>query len=166
MHFEPWTWPGAKLVCIDIDGAHLLLETPGRTHRVWLPAGLPEPGVPLAAVIELDDYAPQRSAAAIALWHAILAPRVRRRAARPRAIVVRGDALRRVLMLRALDGHLAGASHPAIADELFGAERVAVEAWRTSSLRGQAIRLIDLGRRLMRGGYRDLLKPPKPHHRA
>lgn len=133
-----------------------------RTHRLWLPAGLPDPGVPLAAIVELDAYAPQRAATALALWRDLVAPNSRRRAApRPRAVVVRGDALRRVLTLRALDGHLAGASHRAIADELFGAERVAAEAWRTSSLRAQAIRLVKLGHRLMRSDYRALLKPPK-----
>lgn len=155
-----------KTVCVDADGAHMLVETAGRTHRLWFPAGLPEAGVLLAAVIELDDYAPQRTTAALALWRDLVKPDLRRRTARPRAVVVRGDAVRRVLMLRALDGHLAGASHRAIADELFGAERVATEAWRTSSLRAQAIRLIDLGLRLMRGGYRDLLKPPKPRRAA
>lgn len=166
VRFEPWMWPGTKIVCVDDSGTHLLVERAERTHRLWLPAGLPDPGIALAAIIELDEYAPQRTAAALAFWRDLVAPPPRRRAAQPRAVVIRGDAMRRVMMLRALDGHLAGASHRAIADELFGAERVATEAWRTSSLRAQAIRLIDLGLRLMRGGYRDLLKPPKPRRPA
>jgi hypothetical protein len=38
---------------------------------------------------------------------------------------------------------------------------VAAEPWHTSSLRGRVIRLAAYGRRLMVGGYRDLLKPRK-----
>jgi hypothetical protein len=56
---------------------------------------------------------------------------------------------------------LAGASYRTIAEVLFGADRVAAEPWKTSSLRGQVLRLVAEGRRLMRGRYRQLLRPPK-----
>lgn len=70
--------------------------------------------------------------------------------------------IRRIAVLRALDGRLAGASYRTIADELLGPPSlVTPAAWKTSSLRGRAIRLVAAGRRLMEGGYRDLLKPPR-----
>lgn len=60
-------------------------------------------------------------------------------------------------MLRALDGHLAKASYRAIAQQLFGHERLNREPWKTSSLRAMTIRLVRGGIGLMRGGYRKLL---------
>jgi hypothetical protein len=60
-------------------------------------------------------------------------------------------------MLRALDGHLDQASYREIADALFGAEAVARYAWKTSSIRGQTIRLVKDGVRMMKAGYRRLL---------
>ena len=69
--------------------------------------------------------------------------------------------MRRIAVLRALDGWLAGASYRALAEGLLGPEALTPSAWKTSSVRGQVIRLIATGRRLMNGGYRDLLKPPR-----
>ena len=67
--------------------------------------------------------------------------------------------LRRLaLMLRALDGHLARASYREIANALFGSEAVARYAWKTSSIRGQTIRLVKDDVRTMKGGYRRLLR--------
>jgi hypothetical protein len=60
-------------------------------------------------------------------------------------------------MLRALDGHLERASYREIADALFGAEAVARYSWKTSSIRGQIIRLVKDATRMMKGGYRKLL---------
>jgi hypothetical protein len=65
---------------------------------------------------------------------------------------------RLILMIRALDGHLAEASYREIADALYGAEAVARYAWKTSSIRGQTIRLVQDAVRMMRGGYRELLR--------
>jgi hypothetical protein len=61
-------------------------------------------------------------------------------------------------MLRALDGHLTDASYREIAQALFGAQRVQREAWKTSSLRDQTIRLVKGGVDLVRAGYRKLLR--------
>lgn len=65
---------------------------------------------------------------------------------------------RLVLMLRALDGHLAEASYREIARVLFGIQRLERESWKTSSLRDQTIRLVKGGLALMRAGYRRLLR--------
>lgn len=68
----------------------------------------------------------------------------------------RGARLR--MILQALDGSLAGASHRDIAMEVFGPDRVA-EAWRDprSHLRDSVRRAISRGRMLMMGGYRQFV---------
>jgi len=68
----------------------------------------------------------------------------------------RGARLR--LILQALDGSLAGASHQDIAMEIFGPDRVA-QAWRDprSHLRDSVRRAISRGRMLMMGGYRQFV---------
>ena len=65
---------------------------------------------------------------------------------------------RLLLALRALDGHLEGASYRTIAEVLFGPARIPDRAWKTHDLRSRTIRLVQLGVRMMRGGYRDLLR--------
>jgi len=65
---------------------------------------------------------------------------------------------RLVLMVRALDGHLAEASYREIAEALFGTRRVERDTWKTSSLRDRTIRLVRGGIDLMRAGYRRLLR--------
>ncbi|WP_439373240.1 DUF2285 domain-containing protein [Bradyrhizobium sp. DASA03120] len=66
---------------------------------------------------------------------------------------------RLALSLRALDGHMDGASYRAIAEVLFGPRRISEQAWKTHPLRGRIIRLLKAGLALMRGGYRALLRP-------
>jgi hypothetical protein len=61
-------------------------------------------------------------------------------------------------MVRALDAHLADATYREIADALYGAEAVTRYAWKTSSVRGQTIRLVKDAIGMMRGGYRKLLR--------
>ena len=54
----------------------------------------------------------------------------------------------------------------AIAEALFG-ERVPKGAeFKDNSLRGQVIRLVRYGTRLMRGGYLDLLRPERRARRS
>ena len=67
---------------------------------------------------------------------------------------------RLIQCLLALDARQDGASHRAIAQALFGAERVSARAWKTHDLRNRTIRLVQSGRALMRGGYFDLLRYP------
>jgi hypothetical protein len=72
--------------------------------------------------------------------------------------ITRRHRQRLTLMVRALDAHLADASYREIADALYGAEAVARYAWKTSSIRGQTIRLVKDAIGMMRGGYRRLLR--------
>ncbi|ESZ23270.1 DUF2285 domain-containing protein [Mesorhizobium sp. L2C067A000] len=69
----------------------------------------------------------------------------------------RGARLR--IVLQALDGSLAGASHQEVAIALFGSRRVE-EDWRHPGghLRDQVRRAIQRGRFLMGGGYRQFLR--------
>ncbi len=61
-------------------------------------------------------------------------------------------------MLRAVDGCSGGASYREIAENLFGARRVASEPWKTSPLRDTTIRLVRDGLAMIAGGYLDLLR--------
>lgn len=109
----------------------------------------------MAALIPLDDDVPLRLAGL---------QRLRRRLGGqvagpvPRAWTITAHLRRRlVLMVRALDGHLVGASYREIALILYGAEAVSRYPWKTSSVRGQAIRLVKHATVTMKGGYRKLL---------
>lgn len=60
-------------------------------------------------------------------------------------------------MLQAVDGRLAGATYPEIAEAVFGAERVSAIAWKSMALRDTTMRRVRDGLKLVRGGYRTLL---------
>jgi hypothetical protein len=108
----------------------------------------------LSVVIPLDGDFPVRAAAASRLW-----ARMQGHASSETPCSLtkqRRDRL--VLMLRALDGHLAAASYQEIAEALFGETRLEREPWKTSSLRDRTIRLVKGGLALMRDGYRKLLR--------
>lgn len=80
---------------------------------------------------------------------------------RPSAAVrpARRDALVRMRTLAAIDGAALGASERDIGILLFGCERIGA-AWSSdSSLRAQVRYLLQRGRNLVAGGYRDLLAP-------
>lgn len=66
--------------------------------------------------------------------------------------------LRLIQMVRALDGHQAQASYREIALVLYGPAAVARYPWKTSSIRGQTIRLVQDAVVTMEGGYRKLLR--------
>ncbi|WP_229184889.1 DUF2285 domain-containing protein [Bradyrhizobium oropedii] len=65
---------------------------------------------------------------------------------------------RLILALRAADGWLEGNSYRKIAQGLFGAHRIPDRGWKTCDLRSRIIRLVKMGLRLIRGGYRALLR--------
>jgi hypothetical protein len=136
------------------DGRHVIIRTDRGELRVWALDDQVEK--PLAIALPLDDDLPIRIKAALRLW--------------ARSVHLRGNPTtsplpltrqrhdRLMLMLRALDGHLADASYREIAQVLFGARRLEHEPWKTSSLRDITIRLVRGGRALMQAGYRKLLR--------
>jgi hypothetical protein len=63
--------------------------------------------------------------------------------------------------IRALDARAAGSTYRAIAEVLFGKKRIPDRAWKTHDLRNRTIRLVQSGLALMRGGYRELLRPQR-----
>ncbi len=107
-------------------------------------------------VLPLDDDLPVRAETALRLWARIVGSAAN--SDRESLSLTRQRCDRLVLMLRALDGHLAEASYREIARVLFGVRRLERESWKTSSLRDQTIRLVKGGVALMRAGYRRLLR--------
>lgn len=137
------------------DGTHVIIRDDGINHQLWL-IDLPSGAMPMAALIPLDATAPQRTDAALRFWRFIAHGRPRT----PPAPLRKGERL--IAALRALDGHLAGASYRAIAEALFDPSRLASEPWKTASLRDTVIRLVRTGIATMRGDYRNLLGPRRP----
>jgi hypothetical protein len=76
----------------------------------------------------------------------------------PRSRLTAAQRTRLARCLVALDGYLRRDSYRTIAEALFGADAVKDEVWRTASLRGVTIRLVQAGRTLMEGGYLRLLR--------
>jgi hypothetical protein len=86
-----------------------------------------------------------------------LADLVKHRALRPQLHPPAKQGLRLSIVLQALDGELAGASHRDIAIALFGAEK-ARAGWRSRSMRDKVANAIKYGVFLMNGGYRKYLR--------
>jgi hypothetical protein len=130
------------------DGHYLISGSGHGEHRLWLP-NPPADGAELSAIIPIDRHTVRRSEATTSfLRHLKGRPSLTPQIKDPRP----------VMMLRALDGHLAGASYREIAEHLFERERVEREPWKISTLRAVTIRLVAGGVALMRGGYRKLLR--------
>lgn len=110
-----------------------------------------------AALLPFDPLFPIRVAAALRVWRALSGSRP---GADPQALPA-PRRVRLVLALRALDGHLNGASYRQITEGLFGPLPLRGDAdWNSHDQRDRTIRLVRLGRKLMRGGYRRLLLYP------
>jgi hypothetical protein len=148
--FQPEAWPDVYSERRAADGRHGILSAATGAHRLWMPQPL-RSGDAVACVVPLGADAVHGAAAILSFWRTLTAPA----GADPPLTDRR---LRRArLSLVALDGHDSGASYRTLAERLFGASRVAGEAWRTSSLRDATIRLVRTGRCLADGGYHRLL---------
>jgi hypothetical protein len=152
LRFAPQQWPGHVVRRDAADGTHLLVRGSGFSHQRWFP-GAPSEGAVITAILPMDLAMPNRIEATLRFWYHSTYGGSRSQPGRP----LRLDRL--ITTLRALDGHLAGASYRAIANDLFTPDRVAADPWKTSPLRDRAIRLVRQGLSLMKGGYRKLLKP-------
>jgi hypothetical protein len=148
--YRPEAWPGAYVEREASDGRHAILTTASGAHRLWMPAPI-SPGSAVACVVPLGADAAHGAAAILSFWRVLTGAGL---TGPPPA-----DArLRRArLSLQALDGRHEGASYRALAERLFGVQRVAAEAWRTSSLRDATIRLVRTGQLFSDGQYRRLL---------
>lgn len=112
-----------------------------------------EPGASIAALIPFDDDLLGRIEAMNRLWHA-----QRGNPVLPDTRMTCQQRGRLRLMLQACDGRNRGASYRAIAEALFGIERVAADPWKTSPLRDRAIGLVEGGSGLIAGGYLRLFR--------
>lgn len=112
-----------------------------------------EPGAPTVALIPFDDDLPGRIEALNRFWHAL-----RGKQMPPDTRMTRQQRRRLRLMLRACDGRNCGASYRAIAEAIFGTERVAADPWKTSPLRDRVIGLVEGGTGLIAGGYLRLFR--------
>ena len=114
------------------------------------------PALPMAALVPLDETVLLRLAGLVRLKR-----RLDRHSAGPlpSAWQITTRLRTRLLdMIRALDGHLEGASYRELARALYGPEAVERFPWKTSSIRGQTIRLVADAVAMMDGGYRKLLR--------
>ena len=145
--------PGGEVIeHSDSDGRHLVIRDRGEL-RLWMPHVPADQA--LSVVIPIDQDAETRIKRALRFWHWITHPGGPITEPFP---LTQQQRDRLILMLRALDGHLAKASYREIAEALFGARRLGYEAWKTSSLRDRTIRLVRGGFILMQSGYRKLLR--------
>ncbi|TCT00216.1 hypothetical protein EDC64_13010 [Aquabacter spiritensis] len=112
-----------------------------------------EPCASIAALIPFDDDMPGRIEALNRLWHAQRGKRIP-----PDTRITRQQRGRLRLMLQACDGRCRGASYRAIAEVMFGTERVAADPWKTSPLRDRVIGLVEGGTGLIAGGYLRLFR--------
>ena len=106
---------------------------------------------PVGFLLPLDGDWPVRLAAADRLYRQLVDGNVD-----PPVTQQRRERLKRAL--RTIDGRQSGASYRAVATVFFGADRVAAEPWKTSSLKAQIARLATHGRRMIDHGYRQLLQ--------
>ena len=135
------------------DGWHAVLRIHGIEHRLWLREPLVA-GLPYAAELPLDRDLDIRVHAAGRLWRAL-----NNRPAGPQFPDLSPQQRQRLtLALRALDARIEGNSYRTIAEGLFGAKSITERAWKTHDLRSRAIRLVQDGVALMRGGYLNLLR--------
>jgi hypothetical protein len=149
--FRPERWPGRLEARDGPGGRHVLLRVGQTVCQLLVDPGL-QPDAPMALLTPADDLASVRLDAGRTLLRILAgrAPAARRRGDTRKLARFR-DAL------SAFDNWQAGRSYRDTALQLYGAGRVASEAWRTSTLRDSAIRLTRLGRTLVAGGYRRLL---------
>jgi hypothetical protein len=140
----------------NADGWHAVLRFDGATHRVWMKE-LPASGVSQTIELPLDASFDLRAQAAHSLWRTLSG----RSSCPPLSDLPAQRRQRLALVLRALDGRNEGKTYRAIAEGLFGKKRIPERAWKTHDLRNRTIRLVQRGLALMRGGYRELLRPKR-----
>jgi hypothetical protein len=125
-------------------------------HRVWLKEP-PAIGANYVAELPFDGDFDARVHAARRLWRAM-------NGRTPGSAFHELSKQRRERLsaaIRALDARAAGNTYRAIAEALFGKRNIPDIAWKTHDLRNRTIRLVQSGLALMRGGYRELMRPKR-----
>ena len=101
-----------------------------------------------------DELTPDRLTAVERLWHAMFGKRV---PPDPRLTPQRRQRARQ--MLRAIDARASGAIYRTVAEHLFPQHKIDAASWVGDPIREITIRLARDGMKLVRGGYRTLLRP-------
>ncbi|APH56881.1 Hypothetical protein GbCGDNIH6_8229 [Granulibacter bethesdensis] len=143
-------------VRVSLDGTwHGVWRTIGADHRFHLAIPPPGEAAPYIVVLPLDRLLELRADAVVRFWLALRGrpPRNRRHDLPPQTRA------RLILVLRALDGRLTGASYRDIAKVLLGF-RGGKADWDSDPRKNQVRRLVADGLRFLHGGYRDLLVYP------
>jgi hypothetical protein len=140
----------ADSLCRDAeDGVHIILGVATMAIQLWI-MNAGDNYAPLAAVLPLDGSVGDRAEATLRFWR----------------LLAHGGASgddsgrnnnKLISALRALDAKLDGASYRMIAEAIFGADQINIEAWKTSSRRDAIIRLVRKGIAMMHGKYLSLL---------
>ena len=136
------------------DGWHAVLRIGPIEHRVWSKEP-PAVGARYIAELPFDGAFEERAYAARRLWRAMSG----RKAGPAFRDLSKQRRERLSEAIRALDAQTAGSTYRAIAEALFGKRRIPDRAWKTHDLRNRTIRLVQSGLALVRGGYRQLLRP-------
>jgi hypothetical protein len=112
-----------------------------------------KPTNPCTALLPIDEDCLSRIETLTRFWRALHGRTV------PADTRLTSQQRRRIrLMLQAFDGRDNNASYHEIADAIYGASRVAADAWKTSALRDCTIALVKDGKAMVEGEYRQLLK--------
>ncbi|WP_244935216.1 DUF2285 domain-containing protein [Acuticoccus sediminis] len=111
---------------------------------------------PLGAFVMFDELTPDRLTAVERLWYAMFGKRV---PTDPRMTPQRRQRARQ--MLRAIDARHAGAIYRVVAEHLFPQHKIDAASWVGDPIREITIRLARDGMKLVRGGYRSLLRRPR-----
>ncbi|MGL3104448.1 DUF2285 domain-containing protein [Bradyrhizobium sp. BR 1432] len=150
-HLDFANLPGSELRRAP-DGWHAIVPLGGAKHRLWL-SKLPASGCAVTIDLPLEANLELRLQATRRFWRAL----EHRPLGTPPLALPALKRRRLILALRALDGWQQGNSYRQIAQGLFGSHRIADRGWKTDDLRSRTIRLVKLGRRLMRLRCRALL---------
>jgi hypothetical protein len=112
-----------------------------------------KPTDPCTALLPIDEDCLSRIETLTRFWHALHGRTV------PADTRLTSQQRRRIrLMMQAFDGRDNNASYREIADAIYGASRVATDAWKTSALRYSTIALVKDGKAMVEGEYLQLLK--------
>ncbi|MDT8262629.1 DUF2285 domain-containing protein [Roseomonas sp. DSM 102946] len=139
---------------IEHDPGLIRLVLRGEPHDVAL-IGVDDAS-PLGAFIIFDELTPDRLTAVERLWHAMFGKRV---PPDPRLTPQRRQRARQ--MLRAIDARASGAIYRTVAEHLFPQHKIDAASWVGDPIREITIRLARDGMKLVRGGYRTLLRRPR-----
>jgi hypothetical protein len=149
-------WSGlADVMRDDADGIHLTWRDGGIVHRVRLDY-VPADDLRYAVLLPFDGMIELRVHEVRRIWRFFdRRPDIGEFLKMPDHIIAH-----HVLTLRVIDAIRAGVSHRRIGEALFGFRGRTARDWDADPVRNLVKRNIAFGRRMMAGGYRDLLTYP------